>query len=81
MKKNLLTLVFLLLILQTGISQTFDKTNLDNYFQALEKNNKFMGSVAVSQNGKIIYTKQLGYADVDNKIKPNYNTKYKIGSI
>lgn len=81
MKKNLLTLVFLFLILQNGFSQTFDKTSLDNYFLALEKNNKFMGSVALSQNGKIIYTKQLGYADVDHKIKPNDNTKYKIGSI
>lgn len=81
MKKNLLTVVFLVFVLQTGFSQTFDKTNLDNYFQALEKNNKFMGSVALSQNGKLIYTKQVGYADVANKIKPNDNTKYKIGSI
>lgn len=40
-----------------------------------------MGSVSVSENGKIIYTKQIGFADIDSKIKPNDNTKYRIGSI
>lgn len=40
-----------------------------------------MGSVALSQNGKIIYTKQIGFADIENKIKPDENTKYRIGSI
>lgn len=69
------------LSIQKGVSQTFDKTKLDNYFDTLEANNKFMGSVAISQNGKIIYTKQIGYCDIDSKIKPNDNTKYRIGSI
>lgn len=40
-----------------------------------------MGSVAVSQNGKTIYTNQIGFADIENKVKPNVNTKYRIGSI
>lgn len=69
------------LTIQEGFAQTFDKTKLDNYFNALEANNKFMGSVAISQNGQIIYTKQIGYSDIENKIKPNDNTKYRIGSI
>lgn len=67
--------------IQKGFTQTFDKTKLDNYFNALEANNKFMGSVAISQNGEILYTKQIGYSDIENKIKPNDNTKYRIGSI
>ncbi len=69
------------LTIQKGFAQTFDKTKLDNYFDTLEANNKFMGSVAISENGQIIYTRQIGYADIDNKIKPNDNTKYRIGSI
>lgn len=69
------------LTIQKGFPQTFDKTKLDNYFNALEANNKFMGSVAISKNGQIIYTKQIGYSDIENKIKPNDNTKYRIGSI
>ena len=64
-----------------GFSQVFDKTKLDNYFNALEANNRFMGSVAVSQNGKIIYSKSIGYSDLENKVKANKDTKYRIGSI
>ena len=67
--------------IQKGFSQTIDKTKLDSFFNALESNNRFMGSAAISQNGQIIYTKQIGYADIDNKIKPDANTKYRIGSI
>ncbi|HEY5407465.1 MAG TPA: serine hydrolase domain-containing protein [Ginsengibacter sp.] len=69
------------LTIQKGFTQTFDKAKLDNYFDTLEANNKFMGGVAISENGAIIYTRQIGYADIDNKIKPNDNTKYRIGSI
>jgi CubicO group peptidase (beta-lactamase class C family) len=69
------------LTIQKGFSQTFDKNKLDNYFSALEANQKFMGSVAISKNGTIIYTNQIGYSDVENKIKPDNNTKYRIGSI
>jgi CubicO group peptidase (beta-lactamase class C family) len=81
MTRKIISILILTLIFQFGFSQNFEKTKLDNYFQALETANKFMGSVALSQNGKIIYTKQIGFADIDNKIKPNDNTKYRIGSI
>lgn len=69
------------LLSQICFAQDFDKGKLDNYFQTLETNKKFMGSVAVSQNGKIIYTKSVGFSDFENKIKANENTKYRIGSI
>ena len=82
MKKAILTTVFLLTLSQIGLAQTnFDKTKLDNYFNALEENNKFMGSVTVSKNGEIIYTKTIGLADVENNKKATENSKYRIGSI
>ncbi|REG99014.1 serine hydrolase domain-containing protein [Flavobacterium aquicola] len=82
MKKTILTTVLLLLLGQIGFAQTnFDKIKLDNYFNALEANNKFMGSVAVSQNGEIIYTKSMGFADVEKNVKATKNSKYRIGSI
>jgi CubicO group peptidase (beta-lactamase class C family) len=64
-----------------SFAQNFDKAKLDSYFNALDTNDKFMGSVAVIKNGKIIYTKAVGYADLENKIKSDVNTKYRIGSI
>lgn len=82
MKKTILTTVIILTLSQIGLTQTnFDKTKLDNYFNALEQNNKFMGSVAVSKNGEIIYTKSIGFADVENNLKATENSKYRIGSI
>ena len=68
MKKTILATALLLALGQIGFSQNLDKTKLDNYFNALEQNNKFMGSVAVSKNGEIIYTKSVGFADVENKV-------------
>jgi len=81
MIKALLTTVLFLALSQIGFTQSFDKVKLDNYFNALEQNNKFMGSVAVSKNGKIIYTKSIGFADIENNVKATENTKYRIGSI
>ena len=82
MKKAILTTALLLTISQIGLTQTnFDKNKLNNYFNVLEENNKFMGSVAVSKNGEIIYTKTIGLADVENNKKATENSKYRIGSI
>ena len=81
MKKTIFTTALLLTLSHIGFSQNLDKTKLDNYFNSLEQNNKFMGSVAVSKNGEIIYTKSIGLADVENKVKATENSKYRIGSI
>ncbi len=81
MKKNLLLTIFIVLLTQLGFTQDFDSAKLDTYFNNLETHNKFMGSVAVSQNGKIIYTRSVGFSDVENQKKADENTKYRIGSI
>lgn len=82
MKKAVFTTLIILTLSQIGLAQTnFDKAKLDNYFNALEQNNKFMGSVAVSKNGEIIYKKSIGFADVENNIKATEKSKYRIGSI
>lgn len=81
--KNIKFLIILLGLFFFGIvsAQSFDKSKLDNYFTALEKNNKFMGSVAVSKNNEIIYSNSIGFSDVENKVRANKETKYRIGSI
>ncbi|MEG0915409.1 MAG: serine hydrolase domain-containing protein [Myroides sp.] len=82
MKKSILTaLVFLAFGYLSLAQTTFDKKKLDNYFETLEQNEKFMGSVSVSRNGEIIYEKSVGFADVERKIKATDKTKYRIGSI
>ena len=81
MKKMLILSLTVSLMSFAGFSQQFDKTKLDSYFDTLESNNKFMGSVAVSRNGELIYTKSLGFADIEQGLKANENSKYRIGSI
>jgi CubicO group peptidase (beta-lactamase class C family) len=82
LKKINITIALFLTIVQIACAQiNFDKAKLDNYFNTLEKNNKFMGSVAVSKNGEMIYTKSIGFADVENQVKATENSKYRIGSI
>lgn len=85
MKSRIKKTVFITLLIgalsQTGFAQNFDKAKLDSYFNALEESNKFMGSVAVSKNREIIYTKTIGFSDVENNIKATENSKYRIGSI
>ncbi len=80
MKKKLI--LALLLIIPTLIfSQNINKNSLNDYFNQLESNNKWMGSVTISSNKKIIYEKSIGFSDIDEKTKNSKNTKYRIGSI
>jgi D-alanyl-D-alanine carboxypeptidase len=81
MKKHIFTLIIILLSIQIGFSQTIDTLKLNDYFKSLELNNKFMGSVALLKNGEIVYSKQIGFSDIETSKKPNNKTKYRIGSI
>lgn len=82
MKTRFLTKMLLLMLTQIGLAQIqLDKAKIDSYFDALEKNNKFMGSVAVLKNGTIYYTKTIGYEDIEKNVKADENSKYRIGSI
>lgn len=80
-KKHFILTITAAFIVQLCFAQNFDKTKLDNYFKALDQNEKFMGSVAVSHNGEIIYSNTIGFSDFENSVKANEKTKYRIGSI
>jgi len=80
MKKFLI--ISLLIVTNTiCFSQTFNSQRLDSLFQVLEKNNKFMGSIAVSLDGKLLYSNAIGYSDIESFKKADAKTKYRIGSI
>ena len=64
-----------------SFSQLADAAKLDRYFDALAQHDKFMGSVAVSQNGKLIYTRSLGFADKELGLRADIHSKYRVGSI
>jgi len=64
-------------------SQNFNKPKLDSLFDILAQKNKAMGSLILSKNGKVLYSKAIGYSFIsDVEKKPAYETtKYRIGSI
>ncbi|GAO29522.1 serine hydrolase domain-containing protein [Geofilum rubicundum] len=79
-----LFLVFLMVIGLSGpigFAQDVVWTPLDNYLDTLEAHNKFMGSIAVSKNGDVVYARSLGMADVELEKMADAHSKYRIGSI
>jgi D-alanyl-D-alanine carboxypeptidase len=76
-------LVLTVLSFGTVFSQSVNKPKLDSLFMILAEKNKAMGSVTISKNGTVLYSKAIGYSVIsDNEKKPATElTKYRIGSI
>ena len=79
--KNLITCGLLILWMAPGFSQSFNTQKLDSLFSLLNQNDKFMGSIAVSQNGQALFTKSTGFSDTENAIEADANSKYRTGSV
>lgn len=59
------------------------ESRLNALFELLESNDKFMGTVAVSKDGRVIFHRQYGiHADGGKpEERPDQETQYRIGSI
>ncbi|MCR9250848.1 MAG: beta-lactamase family protein [bacterium] len=79
--KKIILICLTVLSSTIGQSQPFEKLKLDQYFDLLEEYNKGMGSISIYQDGKEVYQRSIGFLDVEKKVKPNADTKYRIGSI
>jgi CubicO group peptidase (beta-lactamase class C family) len=62
-------------------AQSFDTAKLNRYFDRLDSNQRFMGSVAVFKQGKPVYQHATGWADLKNRMKADAHTRYRVGSI
>jgi CubicO group peptidase (beta-lactamase class C family) len=82
-KNTFIIFLFTALLSVAGFAQTINKAKLDSLFTSLAVNNKAMGSIAISKNGKLLYSKAIGYSlySDDKKIPSAENSKYRIGSI
>lgn len=81
--RHLFVVFSLLLFGFTSYSQALNVKKLDSLFDALQDHQMANGSVAISINGKIVYRRAIGFAMINGggKIKPDVNTKYRIGSV
>ncbi len=75
--------IALLLLIPVGMlnAQTLNIAKMDSLFQSLLQHHKAMGSVAITQDGKPVYSRAFGYADVAENIPATPQTRYRIGSI
>jgi D-alanyl-D-alanine carboxypeptidase len=84
MKAKIFTvLLFIAFFSGTISAQTFNKPKMDSLLNVLSDKNKAMGSLAITKNGNVVYSKTIGYSLINEKEKKpsSTNTKYRIGSI
>jgi D-alanyl-D-alanine carboxypeptidase len=51
----------MILLIQGVLAQSINKEKLDSLFDAISINNKGMGSIAISKNGNMLYSRAIGY--------------------
>jgi len=73
--------LYVLFISSIAFSQQTKFQKIDSLLTFLNANNKFMGSIALRENDKIVFAKAYGYADIETNKKLETDTKLKIGSI
>lgn len=77
-----------LLLLLSGLcfsssAQTLNKAKLDSLFTALATHDKAMGSLTLSQNGNVVYSRAIGYESIGatSKTPATTATRYRVGSV
>lgn len=75
--------LFCALIFTAAHAQTPDKGKLDQFLTRLTEKNKAMGSLTVTKDGNIFYSRAIGYSQINSTEKKpvSETTKYRIGSI
>ena len=82
MKTKILFASLLTVALGTaGNAQTLDKAKLDQFFDRLAEKNKAMGSLTIAKDGKVLYTRAIGYSQINPKKPLTAANRFRIGSI
>ena len=63
------------------LAQTPDTARLSQYLETLSQNNRYMGSVALMKDGKVMYQKAVGLANIGPSAPNTPQTLFRIGSI
>jgi len=66
-----------------GYAQTLDKAKLDQFFDRLAEKNKAMGSLTIAKDGKVLYTRAIGYSQINGAEKKPLTAanRFRIASI
>jgi D-alanyl-D-alanine carboxypeptidase len=73
-------ILFLLILSNVALAQLPQKAKLDQYFDRLAEKNKAMGNISIARDGKVLYTRSIGYSQLN--VKPlTVENRFRIGSI
>ncbi len=66
-----------------AFAQTPEKVKLDQFFDRLAEKNKAMGNIVIAREGKVLYTRSIGYSQVSGTQKKPLTAanRFRIGSI
>ena len=81
MKRFNYLIVFLLSTATYISAQDFDRARMDSLFSVLENNQAAMGSISIFKDGEEVYQKSIGYASIEDNLRANQYSIYRIGSI
>src|SRR5204863_9453799 len=75
--------VLTLLLVTAGSAQTLDKAKLDQFFDRLAEKNKAMGSLTIAKEGNVLYTRAIGYSQINGTEKKPLTAanRFRMGSI
>lgn len=73
--------ILLILLLPFQLLAQFNSAKMDSILRQLDKHNKTMMSIAMTEKNAIICEGYTGYADVEKNKKNNVYTQFRIGSI
>lgn len=81
--KILFASLLTLALFTAGYAQTLDKAKLDQFFDRLAEKNKAMGSLTITKDGKVIYTRAIGYSQINGTEKKPLTAanRFRIASI
>jgi CubicO group peptidase (beta-lactamase class C family) len=79
--KDKIVLIFLLICSALAISAQTIESKIDEYLSIRTELGKFSGAVLVAQDGKVLFRKGYGFADVEKRVPFTPETQQAIASI
>jgi len=79
--KNRFLIALLLILPYFSFAQQLNIKGLDSLFTVLKSNDKFMGTFAIAVNGKSVFSRAIGFRDIETQQIASIESKYRIGSI
>lgn len=80
-RKSYLCALLMVLVLQTSALAQDKAARIDQLLSQYHKYGQFNGSVLVADNGKVLYEKGFGLANMEWNIPNTPDTKFRLGSI